>query len=123
MEREPGAYDYEIEVEENSDIRRELFKRIAGRNWYMLGLKSNEMTLEDIFLKIVDKIFLKITMGSDVKIKSKPVDEDTHRKLMEQVDGAVAVANAVDIANAAQSAPDINESDGEEEEKADGGEM
>ena len=115
MEREPGAYDYEIEVEEDSDIRRELFKRIAGRNWYMLGLKSNEMTLEDIFLKI--------TMGSDVKIKSKPVDEDTHRKLMEQVDGAVAVANAVDIANAAQSAPDINESDGEEEEKADGGEM
>ena len=115
MEREPGAYDYEIEVEEDSDIRRELFKRIAGRNWYMLGLKSNEMTLEDIFLKI--------TMGSDVKIKSKPVDEDTHRKLMEQVDGAVAVANAVDIANAAQSAPDINESDGEEEEKANGGEM
>ena len=107
MEREPGAYDYEIEVEEDSDIRRGLFKRIAGRNWYMLGLKSNEMTLEDIFLKI--------TMGSEVKIKSKPVDEDTHRKLMEQVDGAVAVANAVDIANAAQSAPDINESDGEEE--------
>ncbi|MDY3792623.1 MAG: ATP-binding cassette domain-containing protein [Oscillospiraceae bacterium] len=87
MEREPGIYDYEIEVEENSDIRRDLFKRIAERNWYMLGLKSNEMTLEDIFLKI--------TMGSDIKVGAKPVDEKTQRELMEQVSGAVLAADAV----------------------------
>ena len=63
MEREPGIYDYEIEVKEDCDIRRELFKRIVARNWTMLGLKSMEMSLEDIFLKI--------TMGDNVKINVK----------------------------------------------------
>ncbi len=52
MEREKGIYDYEIETREDTDIRRELFKRIVARNWVILGLRSTEMTLEDIFLKI-----------------------------------------------------------------------
>jgi len=63
MEREKGIYDYEIETKENADIRRELFKRIVARSWVLLGLKSMEMTLEDIFLKI--------TMGDKVEIKTK----------------------------------------------------
>jgi ABC-2 type transport system ATP-binding protein len=50
VKREKNAYDYEIEV--NDDIRRELVKRISARNWNLLGLKSDEMTLEDIFLMI-----------------------------------------------------------------------
>ena len=63
MEREKGIFDYEIEARENTDIRRELFKRVAARNWVILGLKTSEMTLEDIFLKI--------TMGDNVVIKTK----------------------------------------------------
>ncbi len=62
MEREKGVYDYEIETKEDADIRRELFKRIVARSWVLLGLKSMEMTLEDIFLKI--------TMGDSVEIKT-----------------------------------------------------
>ena len=68
MEREPGIYDYEIEVKDGVDIRRELFKRIVARNWVMLGLKSTEMSLEDIFLKI--------TMGDNVDIKVKTDDTE-----------------------------------------------
>ena len=67
MEREPGIYDYEIEVKDGVDIRRELFKRIVARNWVMLGLKSTEMSLEDIFLKI--------TMGDNVEINVKSDEE------------------------------------------------
>lgn len=63
MEREKGIFDYEIESREDADIRRELFKRVAARNWVILGLKTSEMTLEDIFLKI--------TMGDNVVIKTK----------------------------------------------------
>ena len=108
MEREPGAFDYEIEVEENSDIRRELFKRLAERSWYMLGLKSNEMTLEDIFLKI--------TMGNDVKVGAKPVDEKTQRELMEQVSGAVLAADAVSsMKKSDDGAEPESESDGGDE--------
>lgn len=67
MEREPGIFDYEIEVREGCDIRRELFKRIVARNWVILGLRSTEMSLEDIFLKI--------TMGDSVNITVKHANE------------------------------------------------
>ncbi len=63
MEREKGIFDYEIEAREDTDIRRELFKRVAARNWVMLGLKTSGMTLGDIFLKI--------TMGDNVVINTK----------------------------------------------------
>ena len=75
MEREPGIYDYEIEVKEGTDIRRELFKRIKDRNWVMLGLKSMEMSLEDIFLKI--------TMGDNVKINVKKNEDASEKKAAE----------------------------------------
>ena len=60
MEREKGVYEYEIETKEKADIRRDLFKRVADRNWIILGLKTSEMTLEDIFLKI--------TMGDNIVV-------------------------------------------------------
>lgn len=50
--REQGVFEYTIEAEENVDLRRELFKRLAERNWPLLGLRSSELTLEDIFLKL-----------------------------------------------------------------------
>ncbi|MCX7658379.1 MAG: ABC transporter, partial [Oscillospiraceae bacterium] len=68
MERENGVYDYEIEAMEGTDIRRELFKRLSSRNWPLLGLKSTELTLEDIFLKI--------TMGEGIEIKSQKPNEE-----------------------------------------------
>ncbi len=63
MEREKGVFEYEIETRENTDIRRELNRRLSARNWPILGLKSSELTLEDIFIKI--------TMGDNVTFKSK----------------------------------------------------
>ena len=41
-----------IESDEGIDIRREMFKRIAERNWYILELKTSDMSLEDIFMKL-----------------------------------------------------------------------
>lgn len=55
--REEGVYEYQIESEENVDIRREIFKRLAERNWPLLGLRSSELTLEEIFLQLTqDKV-------------------------------------------------------------------
>lgn len=50
--RESGVYEYQIEAEENVDIRREIFKRLAERNWPLLGIRSSELTLEEIFLQL-----------------------------------------------------------------------
>lgn len=53
--------EFVIESEENKDIRRELFTRMAGRNWYIIELRTSEMSLEDIFLRL--------TMGEKVELK------------------------------------------------------
>lgn len=50
--REQGVYEYRIESDENVDIRREIFKRLTDRNWPLLGLRSAELTLEEIFLQL-----------------------------------------------------------------------
>lgn len=63
-EFEKDVNEIRIEAKEGVDIRRELFSTIASHNWYIIGLKTSELSLEDIFLKL--------TMGEDVKaIKKK----------------------------------------------------
>ena len=51
-EREPGVCEFAVEVREGADIRRDLFDRLASRKWPLMGLKSMEMTLEDIFIAL-----------------------------------------------------------------------
>ncbi len=53
--------EFSIESDENTDIRRELFSRMAGRNWYIIELKTSELSLEDIFLRL--------TMGEKIELK------------------------------------------------------
>jgi ABC-2 type transport system ATP-binding protein len=53
-EREPGVFDYTLEAETGFDVRRDLFSRLSQRNWPLLGLKSSELSLEDIFLQLTD---------------------------------------------------------------------
>lgn len=54
----PGICDYTVDLTEAAaqqgglEVRRNLFKRMAEKNWPIVGLRSTEMTLEDIFLKI-----------------------------------------------------------------------
>lgn len=51
-EKEPGVFEFSIEAEEGVDIRRELFSRLSDRGFPLLGLRSTEMTLEEVFLKL-----------------------------------------------------------------------
>ncbi|MDE6087037.1 MAG: ABC transporter ATP-binding protein [Oscillospiraceae bacterium] len=59
MEREKNIYDFEIEAEPGIDIRRNINQIIREHGWDILMLKTMEMTLEDIFLKI--------TMGEGIR--------------------------------------------------------
>ena len=52
MQREKGVWEYNIEAVEGTDIRRELNRRLMARNWYIMGLRSSELSLEDIFLRL-----------------------------------------------------------------------
>ncbi|MCQ2417745.1 MAG: ABC transporter ATP-binding protein [Oscillospiraceae bacterium] len=75
MEREPGVYEYELEATPGTDIRYELFEIVAKNNWPMLALRSAELTLEEVFLKI--------TMGSNV---DAPVVETEKAKKNEKAE-------------------------------------
>lgn len=44
--------EYELNAKEGADIRREVFKRMAARNYPILLMRSSELTLEEIFLKL-----------------------------------------------------------------------
>lgn len=49
---EKNVTEYELNAKEGADIRREVFKRMAGRNYPILLMRSSELTLEEIFLKL-----------------------------------------------------------------------
>ena len=51
---ESGSFEFKIDVNGNSEIRNELFARLADRNWPILMLKPNELTLEEVFMKLID---------------------------------------------------------------------
>ena len=63
MEREPGIWEFEMEAEPGMDIRREVNRICRENNWDILLLKTMEMTLEDIFLKV--------TMGEHIDLTGK----------------------------------------------------
>jgi ABC-2 type transport system ATP-binding protein len=62
MMREENVWEFEIEAEEGLDIRRDVSKACLQNDLNILMMKNNEMTLEDIFLKI--------TMGESVTNES-----------------------------------------------------
>lgn len=69
MERENGTYDYEVVMEQDADIRIMLNEMCHEHGWSIYKMASDEMTLEDIFMRI--------TMGEgmpdEAAGKKKPV--------------------------------------------------
>ena len=61
MERERGIYDYDVEADEKTDVRRAINDICRQKGWNILMLQLSNLTLEDIFLKI--------TMGDGVEQK------------------------------------------------------
>ncbi len=51
---EPGSFDFIIDPTGEIDIRKQLFTRLAERNWAILMSKTNELTLEQIFLRLTE---------------------------------------------------------------------
>lgn len=53
--KETGVNEFAIETTNGADIRRDLFERLAQRNWPLLSSGSRAMTLEDIFINLTVK--------------------------------------------------------------------
>ena len=54
-EREGDAVAFAIEAKSGIDIRKALFYALAEKHWPLMGLEAIGMSLEDIFIKLVDK--------------------------------------------------------------------
>ena len=52
--RDGDAYTYMIESARGVDMRKGLFRALAERSWPLVGLESMGMSLEDVFISIVD---------------------------------------------------------------------
>ncbi len=66
-EVDKGVSEYSLNAKEGADIRREVFKRMASRNYPILLMRSSELTLEEIFLKLTTGDFYGNTEGGAEK--------------------------------------------------------
>lgn len=53
--RDTDSISYIIESEDNVDVRKPLFYNLAKNNWPLIGLEGDELNLEDIFIRLIDK--------------------------------------------------------------------
>lgn len=70
-ERDGDAYTYMIESEAGIDIRKNLFYTLAEKNWPLIGMEALGMSLEDIFIGIVDKSDERRSLRGDKTNKSR----------------------------------------------------
>jgi ABC-2 type transport system ATP-binding protein len=101
-EPHPHEYEFEVVAKEGADIRRELSKRLADDNIPLIGLTTNALTLEDIFLKI--------TLGAENLSeegtpKAKPAKEFSRESLMT----AHIASSAYDVLHAPREYYEVKE--------------
>ena len=51
--RDTDSISYLIESEERVDARKPLFYTLASKGWPLVGLEGMELSLEDIFIRLV----------------------------------------------------------------------
>jgi len=52
-QKEAGTFDFLIESMPSVDIRKPLFRLLAENGWILMGLKSMDMSLEDMFVSLI----------------------------------------------------------------------
>lgn len=54
-QKEPGSYDFNIEGNEDTDLRVPIFNALAKNNMPILVTRGSEVSLEDIFLQLTEE--------------------------------------------------------------------
>ena len=90
-ERDGDAYTYAIESAPGVDVRKSLFFLLAEKGWPMVGLEAVGMSIEDIFISIVDQSSETNTKYDTRKKRSKAV---TRNSLEQSVAADILAKNA-----------------------------
>lgn len=64
--REGDSYEFKIETKPNVDVRRQLWQVLKDKNMPLILLKFNELSLEEIFLKLTNTIGRKKTVNEKI---------------------------------------------------------
>ncbi len=83
--RDGDAYTYMIESEVGIDIRKSLFFALADRKWALIGLEALGMSLEDIFITIVDQ--------SSAKSRYEKRSKSSSRRMVAETEVAKKMVN------------------------------
>lgn len=89
--KDGDAYIFAIESEYGVDVRKNLFYACAEKNWPLIGLEALGMSLEDIFITIVDT-----TSEDDKKKGSRRGSKKVGRETTEDSVAAAMIENAKD---------------------------
>ncbi len=77
VQAEKGAYDFLVEAKPNIDIRKPMFMALAKAGFPILQLKSMDLSLEDIFIKLTeDSKKPRLSPKSAVRPAARAVSED-----------------------------------------------
>lgn len=99
-ERDGDACVYTVESEVGADIRKKLFITMAERNWPIVGLEAMGMSLEDVFINIVDDS-VDITQGKEARGRRK-YDYESRKAAEEKAIVEQIKANAEAKANSSE---------------------
>jgi len=82
-ERDGDAYTYAIESEVGVDIRKNLFFSLAEKGWALIGLEALGMSLEEIFISVVDGSQARPRYERKQKAKRASESDEIAKKLIE----------------------------------------
>ncbi|MDD6279511.1 MAG: ABC transporter ATP-binding protein [Ruminococcus sp.] len=111
MMRENGIFDYDVESDGETDVRREINELCRSKNWNILMFSLSELSLEDIFLKI--------TLGDNIVVEDGEIRKEETEKIRInlKLDGEAEVEDDNDDDSSAEKA----ESSKDNSEEKDGG--
>lgn len=49
-----GECEFVLDIEAGKDVRRDIFRYLSEKNWPLLGLRSSELSLEEIFMTLTN---------------------------------------------------------------------
>ena len=88
-ERDGDAYHYMVESLPSIDMRKSLFYALAERNWPLIGLEPLGMSLEDVFISIVDQ-----TSAANLQKGAKKPRRNAHTAHSAEKDIAQAILDS-----------------------------
>ena len=71
----PDIYEYHIQSSEQRDLRRPLFRALCQNNMPLLLLKTSELTLEEVFLQLINEQKSLVEEGKPEESRQTPVPE------------------------------------------------